>query len=439
MKQKINNKGSKHHKARGAILLMVLGLLMLLSFLLTGFLKTLMDDLRFRSQVYGSSELRHHAYNGLEIALAVLNEIQQLDHGLYSPLQGWGNPLAYAKVTFPKEIQVMVSVVDETGKLPLRNPERRSLEILFGKIGFDFLEAQEASKNFIKWCKRKAVPVTLFEAEKNNSKTEQKVNAKKDLKKKSEEKKLAKTEIDKLPSELQTYGQLYEIESLKKAFFDGDGNANQRFMRFTLNTSLFTSGPININTAPEDVLSVLSKLHSLDLDAVKQFLGKTKDENTKPHFYRSLEEINRRKHGRLILDKPKEETEGSKEDDKTKEKFEKGKQAEQNAIPTKSKSPSINKQLDVLARVLKVSIFTKKAELSFGLTAIIQVNAIPEAKENSKGKAKKQSSAEKAKENVASKSHLTHSRKNTYNAKAKALGNFQLRVVSLTEGCLEDL
>ena len=57
--------GSKK-SIRGAVLLLVLGMLMILSTIVSLFLNDVMRDTFMRIQLQGKDTLRHHAYNALE-------------------------------------------------------------------------------------------------------------------------------------------------------------------------------------------------------------------------------------------------------------------------------------------------------------------------------------------------------------------------------------
>jgi hypothetical protein len=82
----------------GVILVMVLGLIMMMSWLTIEILAAVKKELPRKPDLAQEAQLRNLAYQLLEISIGVLAEIDRIEQGIYSPVQGWGNPLAYAGI-----------------------------------------------------------------------------------------------------------------------------------------------------------------------------------------------------------------------------------------------------------------------------------------------------------------------------------------------------
>ena len=136
---------------RGSVLIAVLALIALLSFIMIEFMEEAMTKIRYYGLFYNRDDLRTEAYSALETSLAVINEIREIDRGLYSPVQGWGAPLRYAQVPFDPTVDISVRVVDESGKIPLATASPLLLNILFEEMGIEFTVAQLLTDSLLDW------------------------------------------------------------------------------------------------------------------------------------------------------------------------------------------------------------------------------------------------------------------------------------------------
>ena len=91
-------------RRRGVVLVVVLGFVLLLSWLAIAILDSVRRELAVEPRGSSRHELRVTAYQLLEVSVAVLAEIRRFEEDLYSPVQGWGIPLAYAGIEDSPEL-----------------------------------------------------------------------------------------------------------------------------------------------------------------------------------------------------------------------------------------------------------------------------------------------------------------------------------------------
>ena len=286
----------------GSILVMVLGVLMILSIIVTSFLKDLSQDLQLRLQLEGKPDLRHEAYNVLEVVRCQLEQA----------LANNDDPQKAASVRnmrLPKTVKVQVQLIDESGKIPLNHSDEKQLTDLFRLFG-DMWEAKSLAHEYTEWLKQKPVPCTLIdknplaaipadEKEKSNKGKKEETGKDKGSEKEIGEKKPSDSGKPTFPKGLNDYLQLKEINKFRALFFDKEGKPNQQLKRLAACTSLYSDYPININAASRDVLSVIGKRFSLDTDAIVRHLGIGKRDPKERHRYKNLQEIDALGHGQV--------------------------------------------------------------------------------------------------------------------------------------------
>lgn len=119
----------------GSVLVFVLVLIVLLSVVATRLMQETVQELRYVSQQHHRDNLRIQAYSVLDLAVGVLNEFSTIEKTLYSPSQGWGNPLSYAEIEPPEQgVKWEVNIVDESGKVPLSGISEKDLVGLFAMM-----------------------------------------------------------------------------------------------------------------------------------------------------------------------------------------------------------------------------------------------------------------------------------------------------------------
>ena len=106
-------------KIRASILAAVLGMIALASFVVLAFMQEATDRIKYSGLFQNRDELRVEAYSLLDATIAVISEIQEIDGALYSPNQGWNDPLGYAQIEINNDLKIEINIEDETGKISL--------------------------------------------------------------------------------------------------------------------------------------------------------------------------------------------------------------------------------------------------------------------------------------------------------------------------------
>ncbi len=290
---------SMKNRRQGAILILVLGMLMLMSIIVSLFLSDVMRDSFLKIQLSGKETLRHEAYNILSAVKCQLEQKLSRE-GI---LEKNYDLLKEIKVDLPESMNVTVVVQDESGKIPLNDPNQKMLKALFC-LFVDIWDAQKLTQDYWQWYHQKPIHSRMIECEGYRTKTNLSKN--KEVKTvKSDEKKTAEN-LNQGPQftyALGSYDQLKDISSFKAVFFDEKGVGNSKLDRLIACTTLLGGYPVNINSASKDVLEVMGKNFALDLDRVEQHLGLSENSKEKPKIYKDLKEINSQGHGALTLEK----------------------------------------------------------------------------------------------------------------------------------------
>jgi hypothetical protein len=136
---------------RGAVVVVILGMIVLLSALMASFLARTGSDLLVVERNAGDSRLRREARSALETTLAVLAEFKAVDGALHSPAQGWGDPLGHAGLEPSPGLAVEVGFEDETGKLSLPGADSEAVGRLLEASGVDRGRASGAVRALQTW------------------------------------------------------------------------------------------------------------------------------------------------------------------------------------------------------------------------------------------------------------------------------------------------
>lgn len=274
------------NKHKGVVLIMVLGMLMLMSIVVSLFLNDIMEEAYLRIQLSGKVHLRHQAYNALNYVISYVE--QCTTNSLRIDFSKEGN--REIKLKGFEGIKTYVQLNDESGKIPLNKAKanQRELKPLFYLFG-DIWDGQMLMQSYLNWSHRKSVESQLIEQDGWSSNSKQKTLQKQ------------RNNLTKIvfPCNLNTYAQLKEIDKFREMFFDKKGEPNEKMERLKKCSSLYNVGKVNINSVNKDVLEVLSKNFSLDLDQMENYLGLSEYSKSEPKFYKSLKEINTLGHGNL--------------------------------------------------------------------------------------------------------------------------------------------
>ena len=156
-------KGNLNSK-KGAILVFVLGLVVLLGSLCLRLMEETVKELRLVSQYHKRDDLRLHAYSLLDVTVGVLSEFRLLDDKSLKTGGGWENPLRWSEISpVDERVKWSVSFKGESGKLPIfkkndkaikeifaimRNGESRSIDEDDGQPYYDaWMDWQDADEN----------------------------------------------------------------------------------------------------------------------------------------------------------------------------------------------------------------------------------------------------------------------------------------------------
>ncbi len=277
------------------MLIMVLGMLMLMSMIVSLFLNDVMEASYLRIQLSGKTQLRHQAYNALNYVICQIE--QSLDNSLqFNDLKGGKQEI---KLKGFDSVNVYVQLFDESGKYPLNKSKlsQRDLKPLFCLFG-DIWDGQLLAQSYLNWLKRKPIESQLIDQDNWNT-IVKKIES--DLKNKPDQEAAKNRHKHFFPCCLNTYEQLKEIDKFREIFFDKKGNSNEKMEQLKQCSSMYNVGKININSVNKDTLEALSKNYSLDLDQMENYLGLLEEHKSEPKFYQTLKEINKLGHGELFF------------------------------------------------------------------------------------------------------------------------------------------
>jgi len=125
-------KGNLNSK-KGAILVFVLGLVVLLGSLCLRLMEETVQELRLVSQYHKRDDLRLEAYSLLDVTVAVLNEFRTLDNQSLKSGAGWENPIEWSGLSpLGERVKwLQPSFKGESGKLPLFTTNEKVMKELF--------------------------------------------------------------------------------------------------------------------------------------------------------------------------------------------------------------------------------------------------------------------------------------------------------------------
>lgn len=232
------------HSLRGSVLAAVLGIIVLLSFIVTAFLTEAKDKIRYYALFHNRDDLRVEAYSAMEVTLAVLNQFHEVDEKLWGPEQGWGTPLQFASYPIPENMNINVRFHDESGKLPLAIDDRETLMLAFDEMGLDLDQCEELTDGLIDWMDEDDLKgLNGFDGDDYRDLDEGYSPANR---------------------KIQTWDELKLIVPFNELFFDENGVPNEYHRQFTQSFSLYNTGKVNINAAPALVIQILERKGIID-------------------------------------------------------------------------------------------------------------------------------------------------------------------------------
>ena len=241
---------------RGAILLITLIIIYIMTFMVVQFVATAISQIRLQATLKTRHEFSSVAYSVLEIVNAVIYEHQLLDDGnLFGANQGWRHPLEYAEsLDLPEGLQVEVNIVDESAKFSLVNINEDQLRHLFEAMDIDFSDRSILVDSLVDWMDKDDL-VGLNGAE-------------------SDFYEAMDPPVKPANAPLTSYEPLRFIRGFRDLFFDeATAMPNERYYQFVEATSLHHKGAVNINGASPLVKQALALQHTLDVDSFDRALA----------------------------------------------------------------------------------------------------------------------------------------------------------------------
>ncbi len=339
---------------KGAILIFVLGMLMVLTGLVSVFLSNIMDEVYLKFQIKGKSDLKHYAYNVFNIVWCELEDMLRKDE-LCSSLQGWNKVLSNVNLSLPDFIEVELKVQDESGKFPLNFANQKQLVALFS-LFTEHWDAQNLMHEFWSWKQRSQVESKLIEVDHIFKLT--KLLEMKGKGDEIESKKMFPKVF--FPRDLVAFEQLEEIDAFRKVFFAKTEECHKKFEQLKACVSLWTQWPININSVSKDLLKVVSKIVPFNLEAVINHLNLENKTEIKANYFKDLDELKILGHGSSLIGMPYAFT---------------NKNAVKNFRPyAKEGANKFDKNLlCTQAQILRVNLAVKQSDVVFHLFGILKV------------------------------------------------------------------
>jgi type II secretory pathway component PulK len=231
-------------RSKGSVLIAVLGLVALLSAMMISFLAEATERIKFNGLLDRGSDLRERAYSGLEVSLAAIAQIAEIDDGLKSAAQGWTYPLGYADFTPFDDCELKVTVEDESAKLPLASMNESQLAAVFEELDFSASDASRFALFILDWMDSDDdARLDSMDGEDYEDAVEPCVPS------------------NAVP---RSWNEFLKIKDMRSIFLDENGSPNEKFETFKAAVSLYSTGTVNINDANPFVIGVLAELGSFD-------------------------------------------------------------------------------------------------------------------------------------------------------------------------------
>lgn len=226
---------------------MVLGLIVITAFAVERFLESALRQMRIEASGTPSLDLRLAANSGLQVALAAISELNELDGGLYGGVQGWGAPLDYAgEFLFGSGVSVRIHIDDEGGRIGLNPPSREQLLLLLTQMDVSQWEHDALADSLLDW---------IDEDEDARASG-------------AEDDEYLRLRSPRLPANepLRSYEDFRYIKGWSELLFDAQGQPNANYALLVATTSLRQRGGnnLNLNSAPAAVRYLLAEQSGLD-------------------------------------------------------------------------------------------------------------------------------------------------------------------------------
>jgi len=240
-------------RRRGSVLIAVLGLIALISVLMVSFMGEAVERIKYNGLLDRSTDLRERAYSGLEIALASVSQIAEIDEGLRSVSQGWGDPLGYAGFTPFEDCELSVTCEDESAKLPLAAMNEQEIAALLEELNMPDSDAEKLSTALLDWM---------------DPDDQTRLNG-------ADGADYERAQTPCIPSNAvpRSWEEFKLIDGFRPWFLDADDAPTAMFLEFQRCVSLLNPSKVNINDAPEPVLRTLGELYRFDEQKLLREIG----------------------------------------------------------------------------------------------------------------------------------------------------------------------
>ncbi len=236
----------------GSILAAVLGMIALASFVVLAFMEEATDRIKYSGLFQNRDELRIEAYSLLDASIAVISEIQEIDGGLYSPSQGWNDPVGYAQIQLSDDLKFEINIEDETGKLSLTQATPLILNTLFEEMGIPLPDAEILTDSLLDWMDSDDL-TRLNGAELDYYER-------------------LSPPYKPADDSLKSLSELFLIQDFDIFFLDDEGIPNYLYDQFKDAISLYHNELVNLNTANTLVHKVISRVDGHDSEPLYNYL-----------------------------------------------------------------------------------------------------------------------------------------------------------------------
>lgn len=146
------NKRALHNRRRGAVLILILGLIFACTVMVAAFVQSSLSEIRHTGQNVGAQKLRNCAYSALDITLASMREYQLLGEPLNAPAQDWIHAVDDPSIHFPENVSVQVSIKDISGQIGIGTLTTESQwQSIFDTLGFSSFDADPLIDALLDW------------------------------------------------------------------------------------------------------------------------------------------------------------------------------------------------------------------------------------------------------------------------------------------------
>lgn len=222
----------------------VLGLIALLSVLMVSFIGEAVERIRYNGLLDRTNDLRERAYSGLETALAGIAQTAEIDDGLRSQAQGWGEPLQYAALTLFDDCTLDITCQDESALLPLAIMSEEQLVTLFEELDIPSGDAERMAIALLDWMDpNDTARINGMDGEDYE-----------------------REPAPCVPSNAvpRSWEEFLLIRGFADYFRNSDGTPSEAFDLFRQSVSLHNESGVNINNASPFVIQVLSEICDFD-------------------------------------------------------------------------------------------------------------------------------------------------------------------------------